>query len=228
MSMSINRVGSRSVARSFTRMVLDRRLLAGTPGLTFWKLLGTGSGRSFSVRDADPTTWALFAVWEDAAACSTFSATSSYARVWSALAEERWSAVLEPVKWRGTWAGRSPFGSHAAGTALNGDEAIAVLTRARVRPSQWRTFARSVPPVAAAVNSTPGLRYTVGIGEAPIGLQATFSLWDSESAMKSFAYRNQTHREVMRRTEDLGWYAEEMFARFRVLESTGTVNGRAL
>ena len=227
-SMSINRVGRCCIPRAFTRMALDRPVLARTPGLKFWKLLGTGSGRSFSIRDADPTTWALFAVWEDLDAWATFTATSSYARVWMRLADEQWSALLEPVKWRGTWSGRSPFGSGAAGAPLHGDEAIAVLTRARVRPSQWRTFARSVPPVAAAVNSTPGLQYTIGIGEAPIGLQATFSLWNSESEMTSFAYGHDAHRDVIRRTVETGWYSEEMFARFRVLESTGTINGRAL
>jgi heme-degrading monooxygenase HmoA len=75
------------------------------------------------------------------------------------------------------------------------------------------------------VNATPGLRYTVGIGEAPVGLQATFSLWESESAMTSFAYRGDPHREAMRRTLETGWYAEELFARFRIVESSGTING---
>jgi heme-degrading monooxygenase HmoA len=227
-SMNINRVGARSIPRAMARMALDRRQLANTPGLMFWKLLGTGSGRSFSVRDADLRTWALFAVWEDVDAWSSFAKSSSYARLWLGLTEERWSALLEPVKWRGTWSGGSPFGSGGELLALHEHEPVAVLTRARVRLSQWRYFARSVPPVAVAVNRTPGLRYTVGIGEAPVGLQATFSIWDSESAMTAFAYRDEAHRNVMQRTVDTGWYAEELFARFRIVESTGTINGRRL
>jgi heme-degrading monooxygenase HmoA len=252
--MGINRVATRSIAHALGRMALDRRLLSGTPGLTFFKLLGTGRGRSFSPRDADLTTWALFAVWENADAWASFNSTSKYARIWGALSEEQWSTRLEPVKWRGTWARQLPFGSpligplnrNAApvvsggpdeaggpvdageGLLIGGSGPMAVLTRARVRPSQWRTFARSVPPVAAAVNTTAGLRYTVGIGEAPIGLQATFSLWDSESAMAEFAYGSEAHRDVMRRTNALGWYAEEMFARFRVVESSGSINGKAI
>lgn len=206
-------------------MALDRRLLARTDGLTFWKLLGTGSGRTFSARDADLSTWAMFAEWEDVDAWSSFTANSSYPRLWSGLAEEQWSALLEPVKVRGTWSGHSLSDADHVGLPLYEHEPVAVLTRARVRPSQWRTFAGSVPPVAAAVNATPGLRYTVGIGEAPVGLQATFSLWDSESAMTSFAYKGDAHREAMRRTLETGWYAEELFARFRIVESSGTING---
>ena len=223
--MSINRVGSRAIPRAVVRMALDRRVLANTPGLAFWKVLGTGSGRTFSIRDADLTTWALFGVWENVDAWRSFAATSSYARLWSGLAVEQSTMLLEPVKWRGTWAGRSPFDSAPTALPLADDEPLAVLTRARVRPSMWRKFARSVPPVAAAVNATPGLRFTVGIGEAPVGLQATFSLWESESAMTSFAYRTDAHRRVMKQTLDTGWYAEELFARFRIIESTGTLPG---
>ena len=42
----------------------------------------------------------------------------------------------------------------------------------------WRTFWASVPPVADALDDSPGLMLRVGIGEAPVGLQGTFSVWD--------------------------------------------------
>ncbi len=212
-------------------MALDRRLLRRTPGLAFWKLLGTGSGRTFSLRDADPTTWGLFAVWENDSARRDFVERSSYARVWSDLAEEQWMAHLRLVRSKGTWSGRSPFEDGASaveGTELCADGRLAVITRARVRPTQWRSFAKAVPPVAAAVNSTPGLQFTVGIGEAPIGLQATFSLWESAGAMQAFVYGHDAHRDVIRRTTTQGWYAEELFARFNVVSSAGTINGRVV
>ena len=66
----------------------------------------------------------------------------------------------------------------------------------------------------------------VGIGEAPIGRLATFSLWESLAAARNFAYSMPDHVEVIRRTRAEDWYAEEMFARFEPYASTGTWNGR--
>lgn len=231
-SLHINRVeGAADIARGFARMAIDRRGLSRTPGLVFWKLLGTGHGRSFSVRDADPTTWGLFAVWESRQALTDFESSSSYARVWLQLAAEQWRAELLPTRWKGSWSGNHPFGPEdLAGSDRPVDTGgrVAVLTRARVRPTKWRAFAKAVPPVAVAVNETPGLEFSIGIGEAPIGLQATFSLWESTGAMTTFAYRHEAHREVLARTKTEAWYAEELFARFTVVSTTGTMNGRSL
>ena len=58
--------------------------------------------------------------------------------------------------------------------------------------------------------------FTLGIGEAPVGLQGTFSIWRDAKAISDFAYRRPAHAEVVRKTHDLDWYAEEMFTRFQV------------
>jgi hypothetical protein len=79
-----------------------------------------------------------------------------------------------------------------------------------------------VPPVAAAVQEAPGLRWSLGIGEAPVGLQGTFSMWDSMAALTAFAYRGAAHGRVIAQTAQRHWYAEELFARFAVLQTTGT------
>ena len=42
-----------------------------------------------------------------------------------------------------------------------------------------RAFWRAVPPVSLDLAGRPGLRLAVGIGEAPVGLQGTFSLWET-------------------------------------------------
>ena len=65
----------------------------------------------------------------------------------------------------------------------------------------------------------------MGIGEAPLGLQGTFSLWRSAAALNDFAYRGPEHVDVVRRTGVEGWYAEELFARFALLSSRGAVGG---
>ncbi len=226
-TMHLRRVATHGIARAVASMASDRVALARTSGLRFWKLLGTGSGQTFTPRDADPTTWGLFAVWDSADDAARFSTTSPVARRWAAHAEEQWEGLLLPVAWKGSWSRRDPFDDAVPGVAVPG-RAVAAVTRARVKSSQWRAFAAATPPVASAVNGSPGLRYTVGIGEAPIGLQGTFSLWDSNDALRSFAYDNAEHRAVMARTQTDRWYAEEMFARFTVLESSGTIAGRSL
>jgi hypothetical protein len=80
------------------------------------------------------------------------------------------------------------------------------------------TFWRAVPPVSAELHRADGLRLAVGIGEAPVGLQGTFSLWDSHDALTGFAHRRAAHVEAIRRTAEVGWYAEELFARLAVLD----------
>ena len=51
-------------------------------------------------------------------------------------------------------------------------------------------------------------------------------MWDSAHALTSFAYGGPAHREAIPDTQRLGWYSEELFARFVVVGSSGTVDGR--
>jgi hypothetical protein len=110
-----------------------------------------------------------------------------------------------------------------AGAAGTGK--AAALTRARLTARGARRFWRSVPAVADELSRCPGLRFAVGIGEAPLATLGTLSVWDDVAAMSQFAYRRRAHAEVVRRTAEVGWYAEQLFARFVVLGSRGTVGG---
>ena len=103
---------------------------------------------------------------------------------------------------------------------------MAVITRARLQPWRMRRFWAAVPAVNESLQKHPGLRFSIGIAEAPIGVQGTFSVWESAEALRRFAYQGAAHREVIRRTQAEGWYAEELFARFAVMASSGTVGGR--
>lgn len=209
---------------AFARMAIDRPHLhrLRNRGLRFAKLLGTGDGRTFTVRDADPRHWGLLAVWDDARAAAGFEQGPT-ARAWGRLADERLVVRMEPVSSRGLWSRRQPFGDPVPRPTTG---PVASITRARLR---WRTapaFWRAVPPVSADLWQAPGVRLAVGIGEAPVGLQGTFSLWEDAAALVDFAHRRAPHRDVIARTVAEGWYAEELFARFRVLAVEGTFAGR--
>ena len=211
-----------AVPAALLRMGLDRGRVRRMPGVRFAKLLGTGDGRTFTVRDADPTRWGLLATWarrEDATAFES----SPVARGWAGLAEHTWRADLLPLVSRGRWSGREPFGNPAP---VRTDGPVAALTRARIVARKASRFWSAVPPVSTDLHDSAGLLAAVGIGEAPVGLQGTFSLWDSPAALNDFAHRREPHVDAIRRTATEGWYAEELFARFEVLSVDGEFAGR--
>ena len=220
-TMHVYSVHGVGVARALTRMALDRPLLRRTPGLRFAKLLGTGDGQTFAARDADVHRWAMFSVWSAIEYADRFENRSAWG-----FADETWRIDLEPQRWHGSWGGRDPF--EGCSPVMAGAGRVAVVTRARVRARQWRAFTRAIAPVASSALTAPGRLFAIGIGEAPIGFQATFSLWADTPSLESFAYRGDAHRNVVARTRSEHWYAEELFARFKVCGSHGTIDGQPL
>jgi hypothetical protein len=211
------RLPRRAVPLALVRMALDRRRLRAAQGLLFGKLLGTGTGDGFGLTDSDPTRYAALTVWDGPAAADRFDA-GPVATGWNGLADARVRLVLRPLSSRGRWSGAQPF---APVRGVRGDGPLLALTRARLRPTRALTFWRSVPAVAAALRSAPGVVARFGIGEAPIGWQGTVSVWRSAAELVDFAYRQPQHRAAITRTATEGWYAEELFARFAVDEIRG-------
>lgn len=200
-------------------MALDRRALRRNPNISFWKLLGTGKGETFTPRDADPRRWGLILNIEEGS-LEEFE-NSKLMRRWNERALDRFEALLKPIAVHGKWSRRNPFKSEIAPIDWNGK--VVAITRARIKWRKNFLFWRSVPPVTLSLKSAPGLIGAIGIGEAPIGLQGTFSIWEDPKTISYFAYRGEAHKEVIAATAREKWYAEEMFGRFALINSSGVL-----
>lgn len=223
-ALHVWRVSARGVPVALARVAHDHLTLRRTPNLRFGKVLGTGNGATFTPGDATPRRWALLTVWNSAGQLDSFERSGAVRR-WDGAAEERLRLLLEPLSSRGRWSRCTPFGSPQP---RRYDGPVAALTRARIAPRKLATFWRAVPPVSADLHRCDGLLLALGIGEAPIGLQGTFSLWRSGADLTAFAHRRGPHVEAIRRTATERWYAEELFARFAVVAAAGEFDGRPL
>jgi hypothetical protein len=124
--------------------------------------------------------------------------------------------LLNPISSHGKWSRREPF---TVSPATRTEGQIVAITRARLKWSQAIRFWRSIPSVVTDLHNSPGLLFSIGIGEAPIGLQGTFSVWESGSALRDFAYKNAPHRVAIENTAKYDWYSEELFARFELINT---------
>ena len=204
--------------------------LQRVPGLRFFKLLGSGAANGFGVWP-NLDRYGLMAVWEDAAAAEAFFARHPLWATYQQRSAEQWTVQLAPLKAQGLWDGQNPFATTpappaAAATPAAADVPVAVLTRASIRWRKVPRFWQFVEPTSAALAQAVGVRAAIGLGELPLVRQATFSVWESAQAMQEYAYKDARHREVIQLTRRENWYGEELFARFRVLGSTGTLDGR--
>ncbi|MDQ3249389.1 MAG: spheroidene monooxygenase [Chloroflexota bacterium] len=206
---------------AFLQMGLAQPALQRTAGLRFWKLLGSGYGQGFSLQP-NWGRYGLLAVWETPQAAEQFFAASTLIEAYRRHAAEIWTIYLLPVQAHGLWSGQNPFRPLAA---LPVEGPVAALTRATIRPQRLLPFWRAVPATSRALAAAPGLLASIGIGEAPLVRQATFSLWRSAADLKAFAYQNSAHKDAIRRTRTEDWYQEELFARFVPLRSTGLWDG---
>ena len=208
-------IKSTAIPFALFAMALDRFSLWRSPNVGFFKSLGTGKGETFTPADANSLRWGLIVQVKDLEAFDQ----SLVVKRWRKRSVNEFRAVLEPISSHGKWAGKEPF----VVTAKDWDGQVVAITRARIKWHQNFRFWRSVPPVTISLKSAPGLLAAIGIGEAPIGLQGTFSLWESSAAIKNFAYKGAAHQKAIADTATYNWYSEELFARFAVREVRGTL-----
>ena len=179
----------------------------------FFKIMGSGGKTGFSIFP----NWGLYAILKDFETISEAKAFMKNDNIFNSFKRksiQNQTFILKPISSHGLWDGRNPF----AGNNEKANGKIAVITRGRIKLSKLWQFWRFVPPASKNIENQDGLLFSIGIGELPLVQQATFSIWGNTEKMMEYAYKSKQHTEVIRKTRELGWYSEELFARFIVLE----------
>jgi hypothetical protein len=205
----------------FLSMALFRLPLFLKKELGFWKLMGCGRNGTFDIVP-DLRQWAVLEVWslESGVRRQTPQFLLSW---WKFFHCEIWTLELEPIEGHGTWDGKNCFGDLRKQTDYEG--MIGILTRATIRINKLNSFWKNVGGVANQMAGADGFITSLGIGEIPWIKQATFSIWESKAHMKKFAYQMKEHAEVVRKTRKEDWYSEDMFVRFKITDSKGSLHG---
>ena len=199
------------------QMLLARRALNRLPGVRFMKMVGTGSREGFFLAP-NTAVWGLLAAWPSLDHARAQVNCAAVYRRYFRRADEAVTLYLQATRAKGDWSGRQPFEVAPGGA---GPLTIA-LTRATVKPRHALSFWARTPDIRAEIPEQPHLLFKVGMAEMPGLQQITFSIWDDVEAMRAFAYRRGgPHAEAIEAVRREGWFAEELYARFRLLDVEG-------
>lgn len=216
--------GFRNKFWAFSQMQFGHQKLRNIKGLVFKKLLGSGAANGFS---SIPNfgTYAFLGVWNSEQDALHFFENDNFFAQYQSKSKEVFTVFAKSAEAHGKWDGIQPF-EKTAKLAL--DQPVMVVTRARIKLKKLISFWSKVGKVSKSLEQYKGLKLSIGVGEWPLIQQATVSLWNKQSDMLDYAYKNEKHKEVVMLTRKLKWYKEEMFARFVPYQFFGTWNGEKL
>ncbi|MCU0922878.1 MAG: spheroidene monooxygenase [Burkholderiaceae bacterium] len=204
----------------WSRVALGALLLRHVPGLRFVKALGSGQRGGFGLRPS-LRRQGLFALFDRERDADAFIAASPVMQAYRSHAGELCIAKLRATSSRGSWSGQGIAVTKAPASGGR----VASLTRASIRPHKAWAFWRNSPPAEAALERSEGCLLAMGLGEAPLLRQATFSVWESQAAMDAYA-RSGAHLAAIRAAYGQNQFSESMFVRFELLQLSGTWKDR--
>jgi spheroidene monooxygenase len=209
------------------QIAFGRWALRATPGLVFARSLGSGHDGGFGLRPSLDRL-GLFLVFDQPDALRAFATGSPQLAALRTHSQEHALLRLRTTRARGSWGGTAILPTpDADAPPVAPDAPIAALTRASIRPLRAVDFWRHAPPSEQSLERAAGCRLAVGLGEAPLLRQCTFSLWDSAAAMDRYA-RAGAHQQAIAASRSGGYFSETMFLRFEPLASEGRWQGREL
>ena len=202
---------------AFSQMGLAKPGLRKTPGLAFFKLMGTGSGAGFS-------TWPNFGVytllceWPSLETARKAVESSPVFRRYRSHAKHMVTLFLDPVTARGSWSGHE---FDCPQMPERQTMPVVAMTRASIRLSKLFRFWPRVPAISDRAVGEPSRSFMIGTGEAPWLNQVTMSIWSDLDAMRDFSLKSASHGEAVRRAYSENWFSEYCFVRFNLLGTEG-------
>lgn len=211
------------------------RLVAGpsaykpVPGLLGAKVMGSGHEGGFSLRPS-ATHQGLICRFDRADAAMDFL-HGEQVQAYRDRARECWAGLLSVTAARGQW-DQQAWGLSEDDNAQLSDvwqqrlpsalaqPPLAVLTRASIHPGKATAFWRHAPATQASLDAADGCLLAMGLGEAPLVRQCTFSLWQDEAAMLHYA-REGAHQQASAAAYRHGFFSETLFVRMRALRMAG-------
>lgn len=224
-ALTITKFRGYTIPFAFLGMAILRIPLLLNTHCKFWKLMGCG--KDANVDEApDFRHWAILTTWETKQACDDFMQNSFVMKWFRFFGFEEFIVLLDPLMSHGFWSGKQPFNTE--NNTKNDEGPVAVITRAAIRFDKLREFRNNIKRAANDMRKAEGFMLSAGIGENPFLDQATFSIWDSAAHMKDYAYKSVNHSDIIKLTRARKWYKEELFARFKIIEIRGVLNGKAI
>lgn len=195
------------------------------PGLRFGKIMGSGHEGGFILRPS-ATHQGVMAVFDHIDHAQQF-VHSTYVKEARSRARESWVGVMGVDSVRGQWDGRDWGVTDTSQQTPNEGrrlaahpERMAVLTRASIRPTKAMAFWRHAPAAQSDLNQAQGCEIAMGLGEAPLVRQCTFSLWRNKADMMRYAH-DGAHRKAIEAANRYGYFNESLFVRMHLMAMQG-------
>lgn len=204
----MSRLRPRAVPWALARLARGASALGAVPGMRFARVMGSGHRGGFGLRPGLDCQ-GVFGLFDSLEQAERFAFDSECALAYRRRSIDHFGITLQASSSRGSWAGARL----QAVARHDGRGPVAVLTRGAIRPSRMLSFWRHSPPSERDLARAQGCRVAVGVGEAPLLRQATFSLWDSPQALEAYAHQG-AHESAIRASWQQGFFSEWMFARF--------------
>jgi len=218
-------------------------LYKSLPGLLFAKVMGSGEGGGFGLRPSATHQGLIFVFdgFKNARNCLNSPELCAYRE----KSREFWQGMMLVNSCRGAWNNKGWQSGGFLGEGSDQEnkqsmiiqepqlsesmvqhlEPVASLTRGSISASKAVAFWRYTPATQKDLEHSAGCALAVGLGEAPVLRQCTFSVWDSTKSMTDYAHQG-AHLKAIAAAQKYKFFTESMFVRMQVLQMTGQWKGR--